>query len=67
MYISQNGCCPVCGGELSWCKKHIDHDHKTGKVRGLTHPYCNIGVGFIDNHRERVPQILMYLGLANGD
>lgn len=27
----------------------VDHDHKTGKFRGLLCRNCNMGMGFIDN------------------
>lgn len=49
--LQANGCaiCPVTkpGGRGTW---HVDHDHSTGKVRGLLCQNCNIGLGnFRDN------------------
>lgn len=39
--------CAICGGQD---KLHIDHDHRTGKVRGCLCEPCNHGVGrFRDN------------------
>lgn len=49
---SQNGCCAICGGEPGgrWGTFHVDHDHITGKVRGLLCDSCNLGIGkFYDN------------------
>jgi hypothetical protein len=45
MKKEQNNCCKICKkspGKKSLC---IDHDHKTGKVRGLLCSYCNLAVG----------------------
>jgi len=53
MYKEQLGGCAICGKEIPSTWKmgvHIDHDHKTGKVRGLLCRACNHGLGnFNDN------------------
>lgn len=58
MLRDQGNKCVICGRELflhgsSAGKRniaHVDHDHKTGKVRGLLCQECNIGLGkFMDN------------------
>jgi hypothetical protein len=41
----QNGACAICGIDLSGRKRHLDHDHATGKARGFLCPPCNTGVG----------------------
>lgn len=44
-----------CGNKCEICKEpieipYIDHDHKTGKVRGILCPQCNFGLGnFVDS------------------
>lgn len=46
MVATNNGLCWIC------CKRKaavVDHDHKTGNVRGLLCKYCNIGLSFFDN------------------
>lgn len=41
---SQSGLCLVCSQPLNG-KWHIDHCHKTGKIRGLLHHGCNLVLG----------------------
>lgn len=52
--IRQNGVCAVCG-TFQPTKAHsrlcVDHDHDTGKVRGLLCSKCNIGLGIYE-HRK---------------
>ena len=47
------GFCPLCGIESNEDSRHhklvVDHDHETGKFRGLLCRNCNMGMGFIDN------------------
>lgn len=51
LLVTQNFRCAICGGEgflmreHHWCKLVIDHDHKTGQVRGLLCHNCNRGLG----------------------
>jgi len=43
----QSGLCAICGIEdTNWC---LDHDHRTGKVRGVLCTGCNILLGQIEN------------------
>lgn len=45
---SQNGLCAIC--EKKPARFHIDHDHKTGAVRGLLCPGCNLGIARFDQN-----------------
>jgi hypothetical protein len=56
LFEKQNGLCAICGKEETHTFKgkikqlSIDHDHKTGEVRGLLCNKCNTGLGgFMDN------------------
>lgn len=40
----QRGCCAVCGESLSE-NPHVDHNHKTGEVRGILCSHCNHMIG----------------------
>lgn len=49
--VSQGGCCAICKDVFPKNKKLrvcVDHDHATGKVRGLLCFCCNHGMHFID-------------------
>lgn len=46
MATGQNGLCKICGKPNTKGRKlYIDHNHKTGKVRGLLCEGCNFGLG----------------------
>jgi len=54
MVDKTKGCCPICGKGLTdgryGMSLAIDHDHTTGKVRGIICNTCNKGLGhFFDN------------------
>lgn len=45
LFKQQKGKCLVCG-KKSNKTLHVDHNHKTGKVRGLLCFRCNYGIGY---------------------
>jgi ribosomal protein S27AE len=54
IYLDQMGKCKICGRRLLDPDSglHVDHCHKTDKVRGLLCKRCNLGLGqFTDNPR----------------
>ncbi len=52
MLAKQNGCCAICGKSPSGFKRkfHVDHDHATGKIRGLLCVRCNFGLGYFEEN-----------------
>jgi Recombination endonuclease VII len=54
----QKGLCAICGkaGELV-----IDHDHKTGKFRGLLHRNCNSALGLLQDNPEIILSAASYV------
>jgi len=63
----QDGCCPVCGGLLPAVEeengKHppVDHDHETGKPRGVLHNKCNRAIGLLNDSPELCRKAAKYL------
>lgn len=45
LLAKQNGVCLLCDKK----PRVVDHDHLTGRVRGLLCDGCNSGMGFVDN------------------
>lgn len=46
---AQNNHCALCGGIMPLTGQHLDHDHKTGLVRGVLHRECNNLLGKVEN------------------
>jgi Recombination endonuclease VII len=45
LYANQDGRCAICRMPQLEDEVHIDHDHRTDKVRGLLCNLCNTGLG----------------------
>lgn len=52
------GKCGICSMEA---KLHIDHDHKTNKVRGLLCGKCNKAIGLFDEDMDKMNKAVKYL------
>lgn len=58
----QNHCCKICKNkELFYQKLIVDHNHNTGKVRGLLCSSCNQGLGKFKDNIEALKEAIEYL------
>lgn len=61
----QNGCCAACGQPPDptdlQTKLVVDHDHATGKFRGLLHGRCNSILGYAQDNLEKLNAVASYL------
>lgn len=66
MYNSQNGKCKICNKKFERKRTtYIDHNHITGKARGLLCPKCNLLLGTCNDNVEVLQSAIFYLK-ANG-
>lgn len=59
MFVRQRGRCLGC--QKSLIRIHVDHDHVTGKVRGLLCPRCNAALGFAMEDPATLRRLVAYL------
>ena len=62
MLEAQGGCCAICGTR-EWGSKgpNVDHDHRTGRVRGILCKGCNTGIGLFDEDPNRMRLAIRYV------
>lgn len=63
IHVAQGGCCKICGQPQLTQWLAVDHDHKTGRVRGLLCSRCNLAVGWFED-LDHVERIMDYLSAA---
>jgi len=63
LFIKQDGRCAICGIDVCEMTKplYIDHDHDTGKIRGLLCHYCNTMIGMSRDDPEVLVSAISYL------
>ena len=65
MLVAQDYKCAACGTmntTFSNGKRfHVDHDHKTGEVRGLLCGHCNVTLGHIKDDLTTLRNLIKYL------
>ncbi|WP_344824736.1 endonuclease VII domain-containing protein [Actinocorallia longicatena] len=58
MIESQGGLCALCGVKAA---EHVDHDHRTGKVRGVLCFTCNVALGQLKDDAGMLLKAIAYL------
>jgi len=68
LFATQDGKCAICGAREGHrsrygrvCRLAVDHDHRTGKVRGLLCNNCNRGLGRFKDSIENLEAAVRYL------
>ena len=64
MLTEQKHSCAICGTSKAGGKHGsfmVDHDHKTGKVRGLLCKSCNIALGELGDNVQTLQNMIKYL------
>lgn len=64
MLSNQRGGCAVCERSPGKLPLHVDHDHNTGKVRGLLCHQCNWYLGTLERSSVAISNLLGYLEKA---
>lgn len=58
MLINQGGGCKLCGRKPIKNRLPIDHNHSTGKVRGILCTPCNRAVGILEHNIDKLVEYL---------
>lgn len=58
LFESQNGVCGICRAKEILC---VDHNHETGKIRGLLCGQCNSGIGMLKDDESILLRAIAYL------
>ena len=58
---TQAGACAICGCKAGKRALHVDHDHRTGKVRGLLCNNCNRCLGLLKDDVAVLRSAVAYL------
>jgi hypothetical protein len=68
LVISQKNVCAICGCSETAKDKigrikplSVDHDHKTGKIRGLLCINCNTGIGVFKEDKQIMMSAIKYM------
>jgi len=69
MLTEQNNSCAICSTPVAGGKSNrfmVDHDHKTGRVRGLLCKSCNIALGEVKDDLTTLKNMINYLSKHTG-
>jgi hypothetical protein len=61
MLDAQDGVCAICGKHPVTIRLAVDHDHQTGRVRGLLCRRCNRALGLWEADEARMLALIAYV------
>ena len=61
LLYKQESRCAICLIKQDNRRFSVDHDHKTGKVRGLLCSTCNMGLGCLQDDAELLRKLATYI------
>lgn len=65
LYENQDFSCKICSRVLIGFKSiHVDHDHKTNRVRGLLCANCNTGIGLFKDSVDLLVRASEYISCS---
>lgn len=61
MVLAQSGKCKICFRPPRTRRLSVDHNHKTGRVRGLLCTYCNKNLWWWERNKSCLVRMVQYL------
>lgn len=61
LIAAQNNTCAICTRDLAALRACLDHDHRTGAVRGVLCFDCNTAIGKLGDNVAGLRRALSYL------
>jgi|SRR5579859_2429161 len=58
----RKGVCDICGDKV---KLNLDHDHKSGRIRGFLCQRCNTALGLFQDNAATILKAMHYLSHAD--
>jgi hypothetical protein len=62
--FKQDNKCAICRKEREGRRLSVDHDHKTGKFRGILCNKCNLGLGYFNDSVDLLKVAINYIRRA---
>lgn len=61
LLVTQGPYCAICGNFIEGRDLNLDHDHRSGKLRGLLCNRCNMGLGYFRDDEGLLNKAAKYL------
>ena len=62
LFLGQGKKCAICKSARANGKGwHVDHDHETGRIRGILCHFCNLGIGHFKDDVASIDRAISYL------